>query len=698
MNLVPLKRKQTADYNIGPTKKVKVHNNFIGGLLVVGDKIISVSEDGSLKLCQADSLKLIKTLIQLSYPINYLALSDDHSLIAAASDDGKIRILSTENWRIIHEINAHSSYVTKLVFNKDTLISISKDETIKIWDPLKAELLEELKGHEAWVYTLCASPDGKKLLTTANSCSAVVWDLKNKSMEKELVKGGRLIYGNDGTTLLLGGNNTSDIGNKFFPNCSLWIKGNMAFTCSQDIVCWNTKDWTVKWQEDISYENVRAVLHLPHYNMLIAVSNNIYGISPETGKTVFSQKNTDSTAFTSAALLGDDYLVTGDEKGNLAIWNLAEIAAAGQKAPFSGDVYKPLYVPAAERIIAGSWLGGIISIWSKNGRFMASFKGLDANTDNQPIGILPKEPAKVLMTGEGEIWVVDVSTAKIDRKLVMDHKELKVTDAFWINDIEFIASCVNALPRLVNVESGKIKVIQSNFSLGGQNIKLDDERCLYQLSYYKDENYYKTDAEISEISLFVGKDKSLKTLEKQAPLVVYNLKTNTIEQEWWFPNAQLKSDWGQYGWPINGGPENKLVAATYTDEKQILIWKVGESKPITIKDLTPMARSKYSSPYPVFANEKVFIFRLDDDFLKYDISTGNWESIFTDGWKTALSPDKRFIANIQGRNKLVIFDTISWQKVCSVPVGFEMEWVLMTEELLYTYSKTNGLVLFRIEL
>jgi hypothetical protein len=84
--------------------------------------------------------------------------------------------------------------------------------------------------------------------------------------------------------------------------------------------------------------------------------------------------------------------------------------------------------------------------------------------------------------------------------------------------------------------------------------------------------------------------------------------------------------------------------------------------------------------------------------LKYDISKGKWQSIFTDGWKTAFSPDKRFMANIQGRNKLVIFDTLSWEIVCSVPVGFEMEWVLMTEELLYTYSKIHGLMLFRIEL
>lgn len=365
MHLTQLEKPKTRNYKIKPLKNYQRHRNFIGGLLCWGNQVITSSEDGRLLTIDLDRPDMKKEIFKLegdlNHPdvgINNIALSVDGGIVAAASDDGYIRIFETGTWKLLEAFEAHDSYVTNVGFTSDYLISISRDSSIKVWDLKDYSCKHKLEGHGDWVYTMAISPDEKQLFTTSNNCSTKVWDIEKGEELANLVDASKLIYASDGMTLMFGGTNETEVGNKTFPASSFWSDEGLVYSCSRDIVCWDSKDWSIKWQADLTYEKIKGIVHLPQFNLLIAVSDVIYGFDPETGALQFSQKNIDSSAVCSCDILGDDLLITGDEAGRIAVWEMGELVSAGQKVSFGGDVYRPLYVKAADRLIAGSWLGG----------------------------------------------------------------------------------------------------------------------------------------------------------------------------------------------------------------------------------------------------------------------------------------------------------------------------------------------------
>jgi WD40 repeat protein len=703
MNLSPIQKTKSKNYKIKPLNNYKRHRDFIGGLLCWGSQVITSSEDGQLLSIDLDRPQIKKRIFKLEasedYPhsaINHIALSKDGELLAAACDDHRIRIFETTNWKLVEEIEAHDSYVSKVGFTSDYLISISKDASIKIWDLKDYSCKHKLEGHEDWVYTMAISPDEQFLFTTSNNCSTKVWDIEKGEEVAHLVDKSALVYAADGMNLLFGGTNNTEVGNRTFPATSFWSEDGLVYSCSRDIVCWDSKDWSIKWQADLSYEKIKGVVHLPQYNLLIAVSDVIYGFDPETGELQFSQKNIDSSGVCSCAVFGDDQLITGDEKGRIAIWELGELVSAGQKVSFGGDVYRPLYVKAAERIIAGSWLGGVFSIWDNRGNFIKDFKGFPADRDCKPMAIVPSSPTQILCTGEGEIKVIDVEKAEVAATIAMDKKDLRVTEAIFVNDYEAIISCTSACPRWLDMRDQSIKMIPARHNLGGVNYIIDEEHVLLQQAFYQKSDDLEDDqSNWSEHQWLIEEDDP-DLLDKQAPLLLYNHKTKEIVNEWWYPKGKTKESWGSYAWPIIGGPDNKLIAASYLKEKQLYIYEVGKDAPLRKISTKRFAPGQYDSMYAVHATETHFVFRANNQLLIYDIAKHKWNPAFDISYYAKYDIDKsrNWLVSIYN-SELTIWEMENWTKIHTQNLGDKMKWVLVDEQI-YTYSEEKGVLAFEI--
>ena len=64
-----------------------------------------------------------------------------------------------------------------LAFSPDgrTLVSTGADRTVRVWDPVTAQELFILKGHEARVRTAAFSPDGTILATGSEDSVIKLW-------------------------------------------------------------------------------------------------------------------------------------------------------------------------------------------------------------------------------------------------------------------------------------------------------------------------------------------------------------------------------------------------------------------------------------------------------------------------------------------------------------------------------------------
>ncbi len=117
----------------------------------------------------------------------------------------------------------HSDFVVSLTFSIDgrTLVSGSRDNTIKLWDVATGQEMRALKGHAGRVNSVALSPDGKTLLsggaasggvTSASASSGgqlMLWDMATGRELKTLLKGSNdvssVAFTPDGKVALSGG-------------------------------------------------------------------------------------------------------------------------------------------------------------------------------------------------------------------------------------------------------------------------------------------------------------------------------------------------------------------------------------------------------------------------------------------------------------------------------------------------------------
>lgn len=93
-----------------------------------------------------------------------IAYSPDGERLAIAHAGG-IRIYNTTGYRQTVFLTGHEGDVTSVAFSPDggTLASGSRDNTVRLWNPLAGEHKQSLTGHAHWVLSVSFSPDGLTL-------------------------------------------------------------------------------------------------------------------------------------------------------------------------------------------------------------------------------------------------------------------------------------------------------------------------------------------------------------------------------------------------------------------------------------------------------------------------------------------------------------------------------------------------------
>ena len=160
-----------------PLQVIQGHNNAVqaiayasaGGLLATG------GADKTIKLWNADSLRLQRAYRKTRDFVTSLAFSPNGRLLAAGMLDGRMRVMSTRSRRY-RVTGAHDGAVVAVRFTDDGhLLTASKDGALKVWDR-GWRSSSRINGSPGVPLTaIDVSPDGRRIISADTQGYVHVW-------------------------------------------------------------------------------------------------------------------------------------------------------------------------------------------------------------------------------------------------------------------------------------------------------------------------------------------------------------------------------------------------------------------------------------------------------------------------------------------------------------------------------------------
>jgi WD40 repeat protein len=104
-----------------------------------------------------------------SAQVNSVAISFDGATIVSGSKDKTIKIWDLATGKLLHTLTGHSDEVNSIAISSDgkTIVSGSRDKTIKIWDITTGKLLHTLTGDSNEVVLVAISLNNKTIFSVS---------------------------------------------------------------------------------------------------------------------------------------------------------------------------------------------------------------------------------------------------------------------------------------------------------------------------------------------------------------------------------------------------------------------------------------------------------------------------------------------------------------------------------------------------
>jgi WD40 repeat protein len=147
-----------------------------------GQRLASGSDDGTAKLWDAKSGKLLRTIADRDSSITAVCAvgfsPDGRRLAGAILEDATVRIWDSATGRQLCKLQGHTGNVNRLAFSPDgqRLATASEDHTVKVWQADTGRELITLAGHADGVAGVAFSPDGGRLVSAGYDNAVRVWD------------------------------------------------------------------------------------------------------------------------------------------------------------------------------------------------------------------------------------------------------------------------------------------------------------------------------------------------------------------------------------------------------------------------------------------------------------------------------------------------------------------------------------------
>jgi len=105
-----------------------------------------------------------------------LSFSSDSRLVATTCEDGKVRIWSEGDWKLLQTLSGHVGPVHWAEFSPDAkwLASAGEDKTVRVWNVETGQIVQRLSESKEAVLTVAFSPNGQYIAASTEN-AVLVW-------------------------------------------------------------------------------------------------------------------------------------------------------------------------------------------------------------------------------------------------------------------------------------------------------------------------------------------------------------------------------------------------------------------------------------------------------------------------------------------------------------------------------------------
>ncbi|XP_007230293.3 F-box/WD repeat-containing protein 7 isoform X2 [Astyanax mexicanus] len=248
-------------------KVLKGHDDHvITCLQFCGNRIVSGSDDNTLKVWSAVTGKCLRTLVGHTGGVWSSQMRDN--IIISGSTDRTLKVWNAETGDCIHTLYGHTSTVRCMHLHEKRVVSGSRDATLRVWDIETGQCLHVLMGHVAAVR--CVQYDGRRVVSGAYDFMVKVWDPETETCLHTLQGHTNRVYSLqfDGIHVVSGSLDTSiRVWDVETGNCIHTLTGHQSLTSGMElkdnILVSGNADSTVKiW--DIKTGQCLQTLQGPH--------------------------------------------------------------------------------------------------------------------------------------------------------------------------------------------------------------------------------------------------------------------------------------------------------------------------------------------------------------------------------------------------------------------------------------------------
>lgn len=186
-------------------------------------QFLAVATWATVFLCQVsdvvgDPSPIVWTWPQAETNPEVVTFSPDGALLATGSWDHQVRLWDAHTFKLLRTLSGHSGGVTRLSFAADgkTLASGTGNGEIKLWDVVSGKAQRTLSKIQAFVSSLALAADASTIASAQDSENytvmvpglVIIWDAATGDVQRILPATGPVRLAPDGKTLATANNNT----------------------------------------------------------------------------------------------------------------------------------------------------------------------------------------------------------------------------------------------------------------------------------------------------------------------------------------------------------------------------------------------------------------------------------------------------------------------------------------------------------
>jgi WD40 repeat protein len=387
------------------------HDDWIGSLVVLpdGERIVSASEDGTMRVWSRSQRRCLKVIRPGSGPINTIAATPDGKRLIAGSDDRVVRVWDTRRWRCLHELHGHQAYVRRVVALGDGRAASAADEApLRIWDLSDGTCLKVLAGHAEQVLGLAASRDGSRMVSASVDNVMIVWDTVAGAELRRLVDARSFVARVMGS--YIAGQNLTGVGHLECPHALAFTPDGRLVSGSHDVRVWDVERGEERVCGPAQARTTDAIAVAPDGRTAAGVADGaltLWDLEAERAAVTLpvDGRRARAVAYTPD---GAEIVTAGDDERALKLWR----GAPGRR--YAEHLAHASHVQRVELAgeVAVSAAGGVIMVWDRERGALRHRLDDCVGAWGQPFACSRDGSLLIAAAPAGPAWVWETATGR----------------------------------------------------------------------------------------------------------------------------------------------------------------------------------------------------------------------------------------------------------------------------------------------